>query len=406
VRQILLADADRDAVAAIANLPAEAQNGPTRVEAQHLASSPSSRAPSDEALTIHFADTFEQALELVFGAELLQSYRRALRRKRLRRPAVIACVVLAASLVGLLAWAMMGRSGVPIAVEIVANQGIQAMDGAGSVAWRKEFRTGVASAKMMRGADGAQRVVVGLESDGPLAGNVMMLDADGDELWRFHPGRASPFTEDRRLLYAVRDLLITDVLPHPGTEIIVCWVSQWSPSLACILSEDGQRLREIWHEGDIGHVRRYRDTNKLIFWGCNNAFRRTALDDGSKEIYYSFFCIEADKLGGQAPPYTAPGVPRAPILWYKSIKPQGVSYQRVTDKVVFGPTEAALEVWTTNGWVLYLDAEGNIIHGEAGERAASEPPTLIDGLAPFADRQPPTPRPSDGSQQPSSQPKP
>lgn len=298
--------------------------------------------------------------------------------------------LIVALLIAVAAWVVTTREREPNSVEIVAETGIQALDTSGKTIWRKEFNTTVALFRVTSADDDEMRIAVGLGGYNAGAGDLVMLDARGGELWRFHPGRTSPYTENRQLHYAVRWVLIDDVLPEsPGKELVVCWVCQWHPSVACILSQDGKLLRKLWHHGALGGVLRLGDTRKLIFWGCNNALRDTPLGDGSREIYYSFFCIEADRVSGQCPPYFAPNVPRAPILWYKAIKPQGVGYQRVTDKVRFGPPKAQIEVWTTDGWILYLDANGSIVHKEAGERAGDVAPELIDGLTPFAADGPP-----------------
>jgi hypothetical protein len=383
VRRVLLAEADRPKVAQMAGVAANASGGPIELTAEQVgaAEAGDSAAPGERALMVHFAGTFAEALEQVFGAALVGRFHRAVRLRRVGRRCAIVLGVLAAVAAVLVAWALLSRPGELESVEVVGVTGIHALDDSARTIWRRDFGTRVYGLSTIRDGDGRLRIAVGLAGDGTLAGYLLLLDAAGHELWRFHPGRFSPYTGDRRLHYAVRHILVTDVLPHPGREVVACWVSQWYPSRACILSEDGELLRQLWHPGALGGALRLGDSSRLVLWGCNNVLCRTSLGDGSDEIHYAFFCVKAEDFGGQCPPRCVEDVPRTPVLWYKVLQPQGLSYERVSGEVNFGPSEADFEIWTQTGWVLYLDREGNLLEVSESLSTTGPRPELLDVLA-------------------------
>jgi len=297
--------------------------------------------------------------------------------KRLERHKGILSIAAVALLVIIaLVWFLVGSLGGPLsAVQISGGTAIQALDAKGRKLWIRDMGTEIGPVKLMTARDGHARVVAGLKGTAPVAGDVVMFDEGGRELWRFRSGTTSPYTANRPLTMVVSDMLIADLLPEPGQEIVVTALAEWFPARACILGEEGKLLRNLWHPGGLGNVLRLGDSDRLVFWGSNNNLDGTSLGGRSGKLFYALFCVTADNVAGQCPPHNAKALAHTKALWYKACMPQGTGYEKVSYR------NGQIEVWTTRGYVLYLDADGNILSEGRSEGFKPPAPTLVDVLA-------------------------
>lgn len=383
ITDVLLSSQNRATVAACLGLPATGLQDPMDVSEHHLkaccdAAEVSSADPPN-CIRVHFSNTFDEALERVFGPQLIARYKRSLALRKLV-PGRTASIALAAIALAVLAlWLIL--PGAVKGAQVAGDTSVQAMDGAGRVVWRREMGTKVKFAQLTEHTGGRRNVIVGLSGNGAGAGDVVSFDRGGREIWRLRPVDTSPYTGTRRLNFRVHSMLIADVLPRPGREIIVVYACTWSPCRVVILSEDGELLREMWHPGVLEGPVRLAGTNRLVFWGCNNELRKPEQDATTRSAIYTrvVFCVEANKVAGQCPPHIGPGLPAADLLWYRVLTPWGSRFaDAVRANPRLGPNEAVLEIRTTRGWFLYIDAEGDVIERSRGDVHEQPPCALID----------------------------
>ncbi|HPD17200.1 MAG TPA: hypothetical protein PLE19_19835 [Planctomycetota bacterium] len=388
VAKVLLSADDRVAIAEMLGVPVSEVGDSVPLAQRHVAPSGRPAHAADAAgpppLTLYFARDFPTALRLVFGAENVRKYRQRLVMRTLLGRRTWGGAALAAALLAVV-WLAVPWRGPLHRAEIVAETGIQAVDSANRTLWRREFGSRVSIVQMARDSAGQVRVIAGMQDTGPAAGNLVVFDHAGRELWRFQTGGPCPYESNVQVNMAITGLLVSDVLPERGDEVILTTCSQWAPGRAIILSEDGKLLRAMWHPGGLSGAVRIGQTDRLVFWGCNNALRRMKFNDGSGRLHYALFCVRAADVAGQCPPYKAPGVPRAAVLWYKVLRPQGMDYERVTTQVNLAPEGTRVEAWARPGWAFYLDADGNVIGRERGDDAQDPPPELVDVLAALGD---------------------
>ena len=284
---------------------------------------------------------------------------------------LVACLVYASA-----AGSPIGR------VVIVDESGIQAFSEAGKLLWLKSIGVPIAVAKLFSSEGSGQLVVVGLSRDlkGKGGGDILLFDRQGRQLWRFRMGHSTPYPELSSVHMGVKHVLVADVLPHPGTEVVVTVSCSWYPTRVCVLGEDGQLLREMWHPGVLSGVMPLGNPTRLIFWGCNNGLGYQYEPDRPEKHYYAsgIFCIEADKIAGQCPPTGAPSIPVAPTLWYRILSPKGCTFETIRSKPVPDSPDPLIEVWTTTGWLLVLDVKGNIISRSRSDSYEGPPCGLND----------------------------
>jgi len=390
VARVLLSAEDKPAVAELLGVPATELGDAVELGERHVSSNGhAARAPdggAPAALSLHFARDFAAALRLVFGTESARRYRQKLAIHRLLHSKALWAAVALLAVLPAAVWFASQWKGPLHRVEIVAETGIQAVDSANRTLWRREFGSKVSIVQTATDSRGQVRVIAGMQDTGPAAGDLVVFDRSGTELWRYQTGGPCPYESNAHVNMSISGLLVTDILPEPGNELILTACSQWAPGRALILSEDGKLLRAMWHPGGLGGAVRIGQTDRLVFWGCNNALRKTKLNDGSNELHYALFCVRAGDVAGQCPPYTAPGLPRTQALWYRVVMPQGRGYERVTTQVNLAPKGTQVEAWVMRGWAFYLDADGNIIRREPGDQPQLPAPELVDVLKALEDR--------------------
>jgi hypothetical protein len=289
----------------------------------------------------------------------------------------------AAAVVALGAWLLWPRGPRTIqAVEITGTSCVRALDPTGRALWLQDFVSPVGLVELMRDRHGRQRVLAGMApAEGPACGDVVMLDARGQEVWRVPGWTTAPYTGGHPLKVMVKAWLVADLLPEPGTEIVVAHHAQLFPSRASILSENGKLLGELWHPGYLMGILRIGTTDRLVFWGANNDLPGDRTGGTGQDSPHVVLCIEAGKLSGQCPPYRAPGVPKAPLLWYHALTPLGRCFLSMTTSPTMGPPGTALQIHTREGWYLYLDADGKRLE-RGNDPSAKDPPSdLTDVLA-------------------------
>ena len=315
-------------------------------------------------------------------------------KRLLRHKALAAVATLAVALAAVLIAVLVQPPADPASVQVLDDTCVQALDEAGGKVWHKDMGTRVAAAVLTSDLRGRTRVVVGLRGEGELAGHVVVFDARGRELWRFAGGDTSPYPHLGQAVTFVNGMAVGDILPEPGNEIVAVFACRWYPSRVCILSEEGALLREMWHPGRINGVTRIGTTSRLVFRGANNFIEepKSKRDAGRHMLYtHAIFCVEADKLGGQCPPHIAPGIPRADLLWYKMLHPQGSRCREpIATEMAPGSGELRLKVWTTRFWLLYVDLAGTVVGRAAADHHETPACDLIEPI-PERFREPPRP---------------
>ena len=316
---------------------------------------PGAGSPS-EVITVHFAKDFREALETVFGADLVSRYRRATRYRKLAW-----CGILLAAVTLLVALTNSAEPRIPpVDVKIEEGNRLVAVDHRGRVVWRRNLGARILVKRLFTDRHGKARVMATLYTEGDDAGCLLIFNQWGHLLKRFDPGQTSPYTR------ALHDRHITmldtiEVLDSPGKEILAIGISGKWPSRICVLSEDGEVLREFWHPGVVNGFLRIGNTSKLFLWGPSNDLPDLRDDEPEAEYYFAVYCIDLTEPSGQLPPYTAwirPVPPRREPLWYQALIPKG----RGIDKVGLRKDEETgrmeIEVGTHKGWTLYIKPDG------------------------------------------------
>ena len=81
-------------------------------------------------------------------------------------------------------------------------------------------------------------------------------------------------------------------------------------------------------------------------------------------------------LGG---PDAVPGVPDTSVDWYRILTPLGRKPAKAVRSVpTSGPEDHQLEVWTTKGWVLRVNADGDIVSQGHGDEHEQPPTDLVE----------------------------
>jgi len=383
ITHVLLSAEDKPAIARLLGVePSAVGNEATLTEHNVTGDQDASEPPDAGAqVTVHFASDFGDALRLVFGQDLLCRYRRTLFRQGLFRSKLAWAALLAAVLLVALASAMVLGTHSVATVAIVGKTSIQAFDEAGKSLWKVPVGGEVSIHKLITDRHGGKMVVAGLGWDDVGLGEVVALDEGGKQLWRVPTGNTSPYPGHFKVQMGVRYMLIDDLLPEPGQEIVTVSCCPWYPCRVCIISEDGRLLGDMWHPGVLSGVTRFGSTSLLVFWGCNNAVKQPSKEAPDEGAPYTqaIFCVRARNIGGQCPPHTAPGMPVTDLQWYKTLTPLGRYCTKPPRSTPTSDSEDdRLEVWTDRGWVLHVNPQGNVVSQGHGDEHEQPPTDLVD----------------------------
>ncbi|MBL7223899.1 MAG: hypothetical protein ISS72_08600 [Candidatus Brocadiae bacterium] len=380
ISNVILAKDDRPHIAALLGTPAEdlaqaATLSKTQLLDAGLPDAAVGRADS-APVTLHFVVDFGSALELIFGAELLATYRRALRRHRLFRSKALWGGVL--FLAAALAYLLYPRA-LPEDVKIEQDTCLQVYDRDGGRLWRRDMGVPVILAKLMRDRHGEARVVASLRPKGQDAGCLLIFDRRGERIARFDPGQMQPYRPDWPHKRIIKRVVIADLLPEPGQEIVAVGNANWFPSRVCILSEDGELLREYWHPGTVDGILHLAGTSRLVLWGPNNNLSlATEVEADASPYFFAIYCLDARAPSGQLPPYAAHDVPKQAPVWYKALSPKGRSILEVSIRNHGAGKLAELEVVSERGWTLYLNASGAVLRTAEQDKHRDPVSELID----------------------------
>ncbi len=385
VRRVIVAAGEKPTVASLIGLPQE-KIGPSvaiGLRDGHLVAA----SEGEAAVEIHFARNFEETLRLVFGTPLLARYRRALGLRGVSRRLLLLAVPAVAVVAALAAYAFGRLRGpVPTSVRVIDSRDVQLFDARGERLWLKTFDGVVAGAALLTNRTGARLAVVGVSRRGSQGGHVVAFDSGGRQVWRFSAGSRTPYERVRTMTMRVNGLLVGDLLDEPGEEAVFIAVGSYYPSRLCILSDQGRLLREMWHPGVLGPLLHVRGTKRLVFSGCNNGVSYEGFEarfgeaPGDREETYvtAVGCIEAEKVGGQCPPYAAPGLPPAPLVWYKLLLPFGRGLDGMLMAEEPCPPGTEVFIVATGHWKFCVDRDGRVLGVEGANNAFGARPRLVE----------------------------
>jgi len=199
----------------------------------------------------------------------------------LRARAAIGALVVAALALAL--WWLWPAGKPPIDWDIVGDQLI-VRDEDGVEVWRVSFEDGLNGD--LYGIAERHPLFIDLDDDGEietlfiaipagrtLSHTLFCFSQDGEELWRFQPGRAvHTATDSFENIYNIGALRVGDL--EPGRRGIVVASAHYidHPAQIVVLSTEGEVISEYWHSGHIGTT-----LNRLFLFDGNR--------DGRTEIY-------------------------------------------------------------------------------------------------------------------------
>jgi hypothetical protein len=260
---------------------------------------------------------------------------------------------------------------------------IQAFDRAGRPLWRRDMGAGVAAHAHSLGPGDDAKVLVGLRRSGVSPGAVAMLNAAGDEVWRYETVMSSP--EGGRVVMGVRSLIVRDLLASTGNEVVAVCTNRANASCVRILSSRGGPLTDtMWFDGVLLGVTglvpedRYHHEASLVFWGYQD---RTESTHTTRYIFpekatHVLFAVPPEQVHGRVV-FANPGSGAPPgLLWYAAFERGSCSINQVTTSTPQGTEGARLNVDTNVGWSLLLDDTGQVVDEGKGPDAIGACPRL------------------------------
>jgi len=263
--------------------------------------------------------------------------------------------------------------------------------------WRRAFETDIYKTAMvptLEGDEVADYIAVGTWVRDGVNGAFILLDRLGRELWRYAvPDGECIYSTSKKVYnkFLVGHINFGDLTGDGQNELVAAFMHEYDePCKLMVFDLAGNILAEYWHPGyvrttAIGRVGSPEDPPMLVLTASNNPLQTSWWNP------QTIFAFRGLEISGQSPPYCNTQLipvdyPTGTELWVREIlNPNGEEVRAKCREIdildINGDGITEIRTYLSDGRFYFLDAEGNTIYTDIGDRWSQlfgdlEPPAL------------------------------